>query len=337
MKYYVLTTSKFAKECIEFNKYGSTNSNWLSNINIGDTVFVSQFNYNNQTVFGPFKVILSLFYDKKIIFPGKRYYYRIGLERAGLQCIKETDLYLNGLNSEKKDFALRFICLLQQNKHLHSICLNDDEGKFLSDTLKKYGASIEPLDNKDYAPEYNKLKVDEEFIISKNKLYKKLAFSSESDLESYIIFCLKNKQNLTYESLNRILSAYPKNELDHSFIYNQFIFGNAYPSDIVILNENNTNILELKKTGLDKAMLSTIEKEITKYCTYSLHSDRIETKLPQINFFLLVLKAKDNANFKKYLQTYFQKTLNTFSCPEKYTFTLVEYYIENQSLLFRKI
>jgi len=36
MKYYVLTTAKFAKECIEFKKYGSTNSNWLSNIDVND-------------------------------------------------------------------------------------------------------------------------------------------------------------------------------------------------------------------------------------------------------------------------------------------------------------
>ena len=69
MKYYVLTTTKFANECIEFKKYGSTNSNWLSNIDIGDTVFISQFNYQDQNIFGPFKVILPIFYDKKIIYP----------------------------------------------------------------------------------------------------------------------------------------------------------------------------------------------------------------------------------------------------------------------------
>ena len=98
MKYYVLTTTKFANECIEFKKYGSTNSNWLSNIDIGDTVFISQFNYQDQNIFGPFKVILPIFYDKKIIYPDQKYYYRVGVEYKKLQYVSETDFYLNGIN-----------------------------------------------------------------------------------------------------------------------------------------------------------------------------------------------------------------------------------------------
>jgi hypothetical protein len=297
MKYYVLTTTKFVNECIEFKKYGSTNSNWLSNIDIGDTVFISQFNYQDQNIFGPFKVALPIFYDKKIIYPDQKYYYRIGVEYKKLQNISETDLYLNGINSKKRGFALRLICLLQQNKHLHSICLNDQEGKFISETIKSYGNNLKSIDSKDYVLEYNKLKVNQEFIANKNKLDKKLFFSSESDLEAFIILCLKNNQNITYNSLNNILNIYPKNNLNYSTIYNQFIFGNAYPSDIVILNQNNVNILELKKTGLGKSMIPTIKKEINKYCLYSLYSDRLEIDHVQINFVLTVLRDKNNINF----------------------------------------
>lgn len=148
MKYYVLTTTKFVKECIEFKKYGSTNSNWLSNVNIGDTIFISQFNYQDQIIFGPFKVVLPVFYDKKIIYPDQKYYYRISLEYKNLQYVNETDFYLNGINSKKRSFALRLICLLQQNKHLHSICLNDKEGEFISETIKNYGNNLKPINKK---------------------------------------------------------------------------------------------------------------------------------------------------------------------------------------------
>lgn len=337
MKYYVLTTTKFANECIEFKKYGSTNSNWLANIDIGDIVFISQFNFKSQDIYGPFKVTMPLFYDKKIIFPSQKYFYRIKLGYDKLQYISETDLCLNGINCKNRNFALRLICLLQQNKHLHSISLNNQEGKFILNTIKNYGNSFESTNNKDYVPEYNNLKVDQNFIADKNKLYKKLFFSSESDLETFIIFCLKNQKNATYNSLNNILNIHLKNELDYSTIYNQFIFGNAYPSDIVILNKDNTNILELKKTGLEKNMIFTIEKEIIKYCTYSLYSDRLETNQTQINFFLIVLKDKNNIRLKKYLKDYFQKSIAKISNPKKYNFMIIEYYIENQSLLFRKI
>lgn len=337
MKYYVLTTAKFANECIEFKKYGSTNSNWLASIDIGDTIFISQFNFKNQDIYGPFKVTMPLFYDKKIIYPDQKYYYRIGIEYKNLQYINETDFYLSGINSEKRDFALRLICLLQQNKHLHSICLNGQEGEFISETIKNYGNNFEPMNSKNYVPEYDKLKVDQGFIADKNKLYKKLFFSSESDLEAFIIFCLKNQKNTTYNSLNNILNVYPKNELNYSTIYNQFIFDNAYPSDIVILNKNNINILELKKTGLEKSMISTIEKEINKYCLYSLYSDRLEADHTQINFVLTVLKDKNNISFKKYLEEYFKKTVTKISNLKKYNFTIIEYYIENQDLSFRRV
>src|SRR3989344_1975810 len=302
MRYYILTTVKFAKECIEFKKYGSTNSNWLSNIDIGDVVFLSQFNYQSQYVYGPFKVTLPLFYDKKIIFPSKKYFYRIRLEYDKLQYIDETDLYLNGINCKNRDFAFKLISQLQQNKHLHSICLNIQEGQFISETLNNYGNNFLPIDNKDFMPIYDKSKVNLAFLVDKNKLKNKPYFSSESDLEAYIILSLKNKNNITYEHLKGILNIFPKNDIDKSLIYNQFVFGNAYPSDIVILNKDNINIIELKKTELDKNMIPTIEKEIKKYCLYSLYSDRLEDGSKQINFVLIVLKNKINISFRRHLE-----------------------------------
>ena len=83
-------------------------------------------------------------------------------------------------------------------------------------------------------------------------------------------------------------------------------------------------------------MISAIEKEIIKYCTYSLYSDRLETNQTQINFFLIVLKDKNNISFKKYLEDYFQKNINKTSNFKKYNFMIIEYYIENQNLLFHK-
>jgi len=337
MKYYVLTTAKFAKECIEFKKYGSTNSNWLSNIDIGDIIFLSQFNYRGQNVYGPFKVTLPLFYDKKIIFPSKKYYYRINLGYDQLQYIDETDLYLNGINCKNRDYAFKLISLLQQNKHLHSICLNNQEGEFILETIKNYGSNFLRINNKDYIPLYDKSKVDLEFLADKNKLQKKPFFSSESDLEAYIILCLKNKNNSTHKNLNNILNVFPKNDIDDSSTYNQFILGNAYPSDIVILNKNNINIIELKKIGLDKNMIPTIEKEIKKYCLYSLYSNRLEEVCEQINFILIILKNENNISFKKYLEEYFRKCLVNIDKLKKFNFLIAEYYIENQKLLFRKL
>ena len=299
-------------------------------------VFLSQFNYQSQNIYGPIKVTLPLFYDKKIIFPSQKFYYRIKIEYDKLQYIDETDLYLNGINSNKRDFAFRLISLLQQNKHLHSICLNNQEGEYILKTLINYGNILIP-ENKDYIPMYDKSKVDLTFLANKNKLQKKPYFSSESDLESYIILCLKNKKNITYNNLEDILNIYPNNEIDYSSIYNQFIFGNAYPSDIVILNKNNINIIELKKTCLDKNLLPTIEKEIKKYCLYSLYSDRLEERYEQINFILIVLKNENNIISKKYLEDYFKKCVANIDKLKKFNFLIAEYYIENQKLLFRKL
>lgn len=337
MKYYVLTTAKFAQECIENNVYGSTNTNWLANIDVNDCVFISQFNYKSQNIYGPFNVTGSLFYDKNIIFPNQKFYYRIKIEPINLPTmIEETDLYLYGIKQKKADFVFRLISLIQQNKHLHSICLNNTEGKFILDTFNNIGKSIK-IKTREYSPDFEKLKVDLIFLSNKNRLSKKLFFTSESDLESFITISLKDKNSSIHKQFSKIINNFSNNNLNHSEIYNQFIFGNAYPSDIVILNRNNVNIIELKKIWLDKSVIPTLEKEIKKYCLYSLYSDRLEENHKQINFILIVLKNENNIKFQKYLNGCFRKSLNNVSNLNKFSFVIVEYYIKNQKLLFCKL
>ncbi|MBU4331655.1 hypothetical protein KKD19_00675 [Patescibacteria group bacterium] len=338
MRYYVLTTTKFADQCLKFQTYGSTNSNWLSNIELGDIVFISQFNYKSQDIYGPFKVFESLFYDKKIIYPEQKYYYRIKIKPINLKSIEETDLYLQGIKNKNINFAFQLINLIQQNKHLHSISLTEEEGKFLLKTIDNYGKNIK---DKKYDKNYTRnnggsIKVDLKFLKDKNRLFKKSSFSSESDLESYIMLSLKNKNNKLFKDFSEILNSYPKNNLPASTVYNQFIFGNAYPSDIVIINDKNTNIFELKKDHLSSLMLEMIKREFKKYCYYSLYSRRlaIQEKLEikrRTNFFLVVLKQEDQ-KFHKTISNEFKNITKPINNLRENNFNILEYYIANNEL-----
>jgi hypothetical protein len=164
MRYYILTTTKFANECIKFHVYGSTNSNWLANIELNDIVFISQFSYKSQDIYGPFKVYKALFYDKKIIYPKQKYYYRIKIKPMNSKVIKvieETDLYLQGLRNKDFNLSFRLISLIQQNKHLHSISLVENEGQFLLNALANYGKAIKvKTEMKDYLPDFKALEIN---------------------------------------------------------------------------------------------------------------------------------------------------------------------------------
>jgi hypothetical protein len=337
MRYYILTTTKFAKECVENGIYGSTNSNWLSNIEIDDYIFISQFNYKSQIIYGPFRVSESLFYDKNIIYPNQKYYYRIKFNNNFPKFIEETDLYLKGIKDKKVNFSFRIINLIQQNKHLHSICLNNIEGQFISDTFKDFGRRYKTKGQKAWTQNSEKFKVNLNFLSNKNKLLKKLFFSSESDLETFIILNLKNKNNLVCKQLYKILDHFHNNDLHSSEIYNRFIFGNAYPSDIVIINKNNINIFELKKDILNQNSLFTIEKEIKKYCYYSLFSDRVQNnEIKQVNFFLLILGG-NNHGLKDNLNKKFNEIVRPIINFRKYNFSILEYYIKDNQIFFKKL
>lgn len=336
MRYYILTTTKFANECIKFQVYGSTNSNWLANIELDDIVFISQFNYKSQDIYGPFKVCKTLFHDKKIIYPNQRYYYRIKIKPTDLKTIEETDLYLQGIEDEDLIFSSRLINLIQQNKHLHSISLIENEGQLLLNTLTNYGKTAN-IDTKvkRYSPNSESMKVDLEFLENKNRLVKKRSFSSESDLESYILLSLKNKNGDIFKNFSEILNYYPNNNLASSVIYNQFIFGNAYPSDIAIINNDNINIFELKKNPFNKSSLETIKKEIKKYCYYSLYSSRLSNKntKQRMNFFIAFPK-NGNHNFDKTLEREFRLIINSIDKLRKNNFIILKYHITNNKLIF---
>jgi hypothetical protein len=250
MRYYIVTTAKFAHQCLEYTTYGATQSNWLANINVGDIIFLSQFNYKSQNLFGPFQVTKNLFYNKEIIYPQQKYFYRVqfGFVKA-IKTIEETDLYLNGVRLGEIPTYFKLINLIQQNKHLHCICLTDHEGEAILNTFHQIDRDY------DKTIQQSKLKNDLidincKYIWDKNKLDKKRYFSSESDLETYILLSLKNTGSEMYKSLSKLLNKHKNNELQFSQIHNQFIFGNAYPSDIVVLNKGNINVFELKKDKL---------------------------------------------------------------------------------------
>ena len=339
MRYYIVTTTKFADKCLEYSTYGATQSNWLININVGDTIFLSQFNYKSQNLFGPLRVTKDLFYNKDIIYPQQKYFYRIQFKFIEtIETIEETDLYLNGIRSEKLIFYSKIINLIQQNKHLHCICLTDDEGEAILNTFQqlgsKYHTDIEVRELRE-----DLIDIHCHYIWDKNKLDKRHYFSSESDLESYIILSLKNAESEEYKSFDKLLNKYKSNDLQFSEIYNQFIFGNAYPSDIAILNKDNINVFELKKDKLANNIIPQIEKEIKKHLCYSLFSDRIKSdkNLKRFNFYLVYLKDSDNSQHKQLIFEKYNDLCKKVDTLRENTITFVEYCVKDNILILEEV
>ena len=168
-------------------------SNQLANINIGDTIFLSQFNYKSQNLFGPLRVTKNLFYNKDIIYPQQKYFYRIQFKSIEtVKTIDETDLYLYGIQSNSIATYFKIINLIQQNKHLHSISLTNDEGEAILNTFLQSGLNYNNVQNGKSKLNSTLIDINCKYIWDKNKLDKRHYFSSESDLESYIILSLKN-------------------------------------------------------------------------------------------------------------------------------------------------
>jgi predicted Zn-dependent protease with MMP-like domain len=169
-------------------------------------------------------------------------------------------------------------------------------------------------------------------------LDKKRFFSSESDLESYIIFSLKKIDSEEYENINKLLGKYRNNQLRSSNVHNQFIFGNAYPSDIAILNKNNINVLELKKDKLSNSIILQIEKEIKKHLCYSLFSHRIESKnIERFNFYLIFLRDKDNNQFKQIIFEKYNNLCKQLDALRENNITFVEYYVKDSILYLEEV
>ncbi len=322
---------------MEYLTYGASQSNWLANINVGDIIFLSQFNPKSQNLFGPLQVTETLFHNNDIIYPQQRYFYRIKFKPIGtIRIIEETDLYLNGIQLEKIALYFRIINLIQQNKHLHCVSLTNDEGDAILATFDDFGSNYSPVRESALINDMNH--VDCEYIYRKNRLNKKNYFSSESDLESYIILSLKNEKGEECKSFNTLLNKYESNDLGFSEIYNQFIFGNAYPSDIVVLNENNINIFELKKGKLTANIIPQIQKEIRKHLYYSLFSERIKSNnIERLNFYLIYLRNTDNERFKSVIFEKYNQLCKKIQALRENTITLVEYHFKDNQLILEEV
>jgi hypothetical protein len=336
MSFYIVTTTKFYCECIQHLTYGASQSNWLCNIDVGDTIFLSQFSYKSQDLFGPFRITKRLFYDNLIIYPEQKYFYRVRFEPIDqIKGIEETDLYLYGIESNNVEIYFKIINLIQQNKHLHCISLTDYEGKAILDVFQsagsRYDASYKINEVNDLA------NIDCHYIWEKNKLNRNNHFSSESDMETYIVMSLKNADNKESEYVKDLLGKYSANRLIDSKIYNQFIFGNAYPSDIVIINESNINVFELKKDSLTLSQIPQIEKEMKKHFCYSLFSNRIrhaDTK--RFNFYLVTLRDKNNTPLRSIIGDKYLNLCNKIRTHRESSLTFVEYEINKSEISFEE-
>jgi hypothetical protein len=337
MSYYIVTTTKFFRECVDYLTYGASQSNWLCNVDVGDTIFLSQFSYKSQDLFGPFRVIKQLFYDKSIISPGQKYFYRIRFEPINqIKSIEETDLYLYGIESNNIDLYFKIISLIQQNKHLHCISLTDDEGKAILDVFQSVGSWYDEYCLKKEFNEF--IDVDRHYIWVKNKLSRNNRFSSESDMETYIIMSLKNANNKEFEYVLNLLEKYSVNNLIYSKIYNQFIFGNAYPADIVITNESNINVFELKKDHLTLSQIPQIEKEMKKHLCYSLFSSRIQqTDANRFNFYLVNPQDTNNTQFRPIIEDKYWSICKNIQSPRENTITFVDYIVNDKGLSFETV
>ena len=332
MKYYIVTTTKFAEQCLQHFTYGATQSNWLANVDIGDIVFLSQFNYKAQQIFGPFQVVKTMFYNKSIIYPTQKYFYRIQFTPVdSIYAIEETDLYLNGIRCGNSDFYYKLINLIQQNKHLHCISLTDREGMAIFDTLQKFGIAHNNHDHKKLDHEI--VEVSRDYIWQKNRLDIKHQFASESDLETYLLLSLKNKNSCEYKTFNEIVARYSGNNLINSIIYNQFIFGNAYPADLVVVTDSSINVFELKRDRLTSIIVNQIEKEIRKHLYYSLLSGRVvqENVSKVFNFYLVCLDQGDKKT-QDLISSIYQSLQSRIQYPRKNNLIFLEYALRDGTL-----
>ena len=338
-KYFIVTTTKFADQCMHFQTYGASQSNWLCNVNMGDILFLSQFSYKSQDVFGPFRVTRSLYYDKTNIYPNHKYYFRIQFEPIReINLVEETDLYLQGVRSGSTDLYFRIINLLQQNKHLHCICLTEQEGEAIFNAFNELNSIYRAVTSIKKLPPAPVCDVDRPYLWNKNKLDRRECFSTESDLESYLMMSLQDSESSEYRNIDLLLNVFNRNDIRSSEAYNQFIFGNAYPSDIAILNDDNVNVFELKKDALSNSLLPRIEKEITKPLCYSALSNRIhDGKSRNFNYYLVCLQCKDNKQYFGKISETYRNLCKRVDKTRNNTLTCVEYVVKNGKIILESV
>jgi hypothetical protein len=192
------------------------------------------------------------------------------------------------------------------------------------DTLQKFGIKHKIHDPKKLDHEI--VEVTREYIWEKNRLDKKRQFASESDFETYLLLSLKNKDSSEYKTVNEIMAKYSGNNLVHSAIYNQFIFGNAYPADLVVLTEGSINVFELKRDRLSSIIVNQIEKEMRKHLYYSLLSERVLQKdEPKIFNFYLVCLWQGNKGTRDSVLNVYESLQSRIGYPRKNNLIFLEY------------
>jgi hypothetical protein len=181
--------------------------------------------------------------------------------------------------------------------------------------------------------------IDCQYLWDKNRLDKRKFFLSESDLEAYLILSLKNLNSREYKNLDKLLNKYEDNHLQLSEVYNQFIFGNTYPSDMAIVNKSNINVFELKKGKFTNDMFQQLEKEIKKHLYYSIFSDRVKSicNTKRFNFYLVCSKDNDNIKFKRSIIEKYCELCGRIGSLRENTFTFVEYSLKDNEVLFEEI
>ena len=106
-------------------------------------------------------------------------------------------------------------------------------------------------------------------------------------------------------------------------------------ADIVITNESNINVFELKKDHLTLSQIPQIEKEMKKHLYYSLFSNRIrQTDTNRFNFYLVTLRDKNNTPFRPIIEDKYWNLCENISTHRKTTITFVEYTVNDSGLSF---
>ncbi len=116
-------------------------------------------------------------------------------------------------------------------------------------------------------------------------------------------------------------------------MYNQFIFGNAYPADLVVVTENSINVFELKKDSLTNSIVNQIEKEIKKHLYYSLLSERLlEEKVSKIFNFYLVSLYQGNKKTQDSILSIYESLQSRIRYPRKNNLIFLEYELKDDRL-----
>ena len=227
--------------CLDYGIFGASDQqiNQLSNIDIGNTIFI--FETNSCKIVGPFTVTKSLFKNIEPIWLNEKgndpFINRIKFEGTN---VYESDISELWNLMFKRDLFKMFTFNTFEKS---SITLFKSETHILTELLIQNGIPI------------SKSKIDRKFIESECEYFKetdKTVFSSEARLETYLI---KNQKKF----INYLDVVY-KLDLKNLELINQISLpGLNYNIDIILFGDKIV-IIELKKGPIDIATIQQLEK-----------------------------------------------------------------------------